>query len=254
MNNTFFSLGAPAVTLATLQTLQGGVYNITDYGGNVAIWVNGQWRFQLPFRTDWAGRPAVGLVPVGTELQVTDYGSQKWISDGTVWRPAQGRVTIGQKWGDYATPLATLQAVTTGQFTIPGGNPLIPAGLIVPHSSVRGFATIKKVGGNAAVRFDGRIGTSGNTSDALFASVTPSATSTGLDVQLAAAARFRGAANRLAALQFVGDGLTGGAVGPGNDFTANVNTAMDMQVSFYIGAGHVSDVYNLIGYNIWLEA
>jgi hypothetical protein len=124
----------------------------TPYGENTATVVNGAYRYLMPFVTTWDKRPWAGLVPAGTELQVTDYANQKWISDGIYWRPAQGRVTIKQKWGSYEKPLATLQTMATGQFTIPGGNPLIPAGMIVPHSSVRCFATIKKVGGNAGVR------------------------------------------------------------------------------------------------------
>ena len=225
----------------------------TQYGKNIATVVNGVLRYLMPFVTTWSGRPPASSVPVGTELQVTDYGNQKWVSNGTYWRPAQGRVTIAQHWGSYEKPLATLQTVATGQFTIPGGNPLIPAGMIVPHSSVRCFATIRKVGGNAGVRFDVRIGTSGNISDSLFASFNSTTPTTGLDVQHAAAARFGGEANRLAALRYIGDGHTTAYIGSGIDLTVNVNTAMDMKVSFSIGVGHVSDVYNLIGYNIWLE-
>ena len=149
----FFTPSTLARLPSSVRLLTGTVFEITDYGGNIATAVNGVWLFEYPFCTTWANRPPVNLVPAGTELQVTDYANQKFISDGTYWRPAQGRVTIVQKWGSYEKPLATLQTVATGQFTIPGGNPLIPAGMIVPHTSVRCFATIRKVGGNAGVRF-----------------------------------------------------------------------------------------------------
>ena len=68
----------PSASLPT-----GTQYEVTDYGGNVAIVINGAWRFVAPFRTKWADRPPVGIVPAGTELQVTDYANQKFISDGT---------------------------------------------------------------------------------------------------------------------------------------------------------------------------
>ena len=51
----------------------------TPYGENVATVVNGTFRYLLPFVTTWAGRPPASSVPVGTELQVTDYANQKWI-------------------------------------------------------------------------------------------------------------------------------------------------------------------------------
>ena len=128
-------------------------YEISDYGGNIATAVGGVWRFEFPFRTTWANRPPVNLVPIGTELQVTDYASQKWICDGTYWRPAQGRVTIGQQWGRVGQPLASLSG--SASFTIPGGNPLIRAGMIIPHSRVYCETFVRKDGVNAAANFYG---------------------------------------------------------------------------------------------------
>ena len=120
----------PAVGLRS-----GTAYEITDYGGNIATVVAGAWRFEYPFRTTWANRPAVGLVPAGTELQVTGYANQKWISDGAYWRPAQGRAILKELHGLIAAgrQIAQLSGVSSGIFTIPGGCK-IPAGMVIPHS------------------------------------------------------------------------------------------------------------------------
>src|SRR5574343_1604843 len=115
----------PSASLPT-----GTQYEITDYGKTVAIVINGIWRFVAPFRTTWAGRPPVGLVPAGTELQVTDYANQKFISDGTYWRPAQGRALLKMLCQPLATPLAIFTGGTAGLFALPGGPVKIPAGLI----------------------------------------------------------------------------------------------------------------------------
>src|SRR5574343_72124 len=230
-----------------------GTMRLTEFG--LATYDGSRWTLaDLEPRT-WAQLRAIptALLTPGMVCRVTDYAYQQWVWDGTYWRPAQGRVTIAQQWGDYATPLAMLSATVAGQFTTPGGNPLIPAGMIIPHSSVRVFTMMKKVGGTATVSFQCRIGTANNTSDSLFAATTPSPTATNLDIQLSAAARFRNSSSRLAALQYSGDGLSAGTVGPGNDFTANINTMADMRVTFSVLAGNVADSYNFIGYNVWLE-
>ena len=84
--NTLVPISLQQKSLAALPSAvglrTGSAYEITDYGGNIATAVNGVWRFEYPFRTTWANRPPVNLVPAGTELQVTDYANQKWISDG----------------------------------------------------------------------------------------------------------------------------------------------------------------------------
>lgn len=87
-------------------------------------------------QSTWASRPAPTAVPAGTRLQVTDYGYQEFVSDGQHWRPAHGRVLIKQMGGTQSTPIASLSGITSGTFSIPGGNPRIQAGMIAPHSRV----------------------------------------------------------------------------------------------------------------------
>lgn len=248
-------IGFPLAGLPSATSLATGTsFEITDYGGNISTAVNGVWRFEYPFRTTWAGRPAVNLVPVGTELQVTDYNNQKFISDGMYWRPAQGRISISQQWGYYSTPLSVISGATAGNFTIPNGNPKIPAGMIIPGSTLRCKSALRKVNANATVVFSAQVGTNGGSADAVLATTTSSA-STNLDVTLAGAARFGSQTTRLSSIQRVGDGFTqGSTTGAGNDGTAGVNTAADMYLSIRVSSGSASDIFNLIGYELSLEA
>lgn len=231
----------------------GTAYEITDYGGNIAVAVNGTWRFEFPFRTTWAGRPPVNLVSPGTELQATDYANQKWICDGPYWRPAQGRVSIGAQWGSYLTPLAVLQNVTSGIFTIPNGNPKVSAGMIIPGSTLRIKPVVKKMGANGTVVFAAHLGTTATSADAVVATGTSTAV-TNLDINLSGAAHFSGIQNRLCSIQWVGDGTSqASTAGAGNDGTYNINTTVDQFVIFRCYSGNTSDIYNLIGYEVSLE-
>lgn len=230
----------------------GTAYEITDYGGNVAVAVGGQWRFELPFRTTWAGRPAVGLVPTGTELQVTDYANQKWINDGNVWRPAQGRVSIGQQHGKVSQPLATLSNTSQGVFTIPGGNPLIKAGMIIPHSRVYLEALTRKEGTGGTAGFYGRLALVGASfPDATFATATIANSNLQCN-------RFFGSANfgtsktQFATSQYLAPGSA--ATNSTVDKTSQINTDADMEVSMSITPASIADSFSLFGYSIWLEA
>lgn len=227
-------------------------YEISDYGGNIATAVNGAWRFEYPFRTTWTGRPAVGLVPAGTELQVTDYANQKWISDGTYWRPAQGRVTIGQQWGKVSLPLATLSGVTQGFFTVPGGNPLIKAGMIIPHSRVYLEALTRKEGAGGTAGFYGRLATIGASDpDATFATATIGNTNLQCN-RFHSFAGFGTSKTQFVTPQYLAPGAA--ATNSTTDKGASINTDADMEVTLSIKAATVTDSFSLFGYNIWLEA
>lgn len=230
----------------------GTTYEITDYGGNIVVAVNGAYRFALPFVTTWAERPPVGLVPVGTELQVTDYANQKWISDGTYWRPAQGRVCIAQQYGKVSQPLATLSGIVQGYFTIPGGTPLIKAGMITPHSRVYLEALTRKEGTGGTAGFYGRLARVGSVfPDATFAIATIGNSNLQCN-------RFYGTANfGTSTTQFVTPQYLAPAAGAVNstvDKASQVNTDEDMEVSMSIASATVTDSFSLFGYSVWLEA
>jgi len=230
----------------------GTAVEITNYGGNVALAVNGQWRFELPFRTTWAGRPAVGLVPAGTELQATDYANQKWICDGAYWRPAQGRVNIGQQYGNASQPLATLSNTVQGYFTIPGGNPLIKAGMIIPHSRVYFEALTRKEGTGGTAGFYGRLALVGASyPDATFATATIGNNNLQCH-RFYSTANFGTSKTQFVTPQYLAPGA--GATNSTVDKGAQVNTDADMEVSMAIASATVTDSFSLFGYSVWLEA
>ena len=237
-----------AVGLAT-----GTSYEILDYGGNIATAVNGVWRFEYPFRTTWANRPPVNLVPAGTELQVTDYANQKWISDGTYWRPAQGRVAIAQQWGKVSSPLATLNNTTQGIFTIPGGNPLIKAGMIVPHSRVYLEALTRKGGTGGTALFHGRlaqVGAASSYPDSVFAILMLGNYNLQC-IRLFCTANFGTSKTQFLTPQHLPP--AGGAVNIIVDKASQINTDVDMEITMSIAYANIADSFSLLGYNIWLE-
>ena len=241
-------------TVATLPNpatmVTGTIVAVSDYGGNVAVAVNGMWRFEFPFRTTWVGRPAVGLVPVGTELQVTDYANQKFISDGTYWRPAQGRALIYSRSADsISTPIATLSA--TGVFALPGGSPIIPAGMIAPQTKVCAVAQFRKYGSSGSVNAGVRLGTSGTTSDSYLCGGWLINANLA-DLKAVGFAFFGTQSNR-----FITGGYqpenTGNANSVFTDPTTNINTTVSMLASPSVTVMTAGDTAALLSYQLWLE-
>ena len=250
----FYTQG-PEYTLATLPPAAGlptgTPYTVTDYGGNVAVAVNGQWRFELPFRTTWADRPAVELVPAGTELQVTDYGNQKWINDGTYWRPAQGRVLIYAKVTDsLATPLATLSAA--GIFAIPGGAPKIPAGMIIPQMKVCATTQFRKYGTAASASVNTKLGTTGGFGDQYLCGGSIGNNNLG-DMKANGFAFFGAQSNRYISGGWMAENSSsyGGVV---TEISTNVNTAADMWATPAVTVMTAPDTIGLLSHQVWLEA
>ena len=225
-------------------------YEISDYGGNLAVAVNGAWRFSYPFRTTWTGRPDAGLVSAGTELQVTDYANQKFISDGTYWRPAQGRALIYSKTADsISTPIATLSAA--GVFALPGGSPVIPAGMIAPQTKVCAVAQFRKYGSSGTVAAGVRLGTSGTTSDSYLCGGWLANTNWA-DLKAVGFAFFGTQSNR-----FITGGYqpenTGNASSVFTDPTTNVDTTVAMSASPCVTVMTAGDTAALLSLQVWLE-
>ena len=241
-------------TLAGLGSAHGFItgtrFAVTDCGGNIAVAVNGQWRFELPFSTTWANRPPINLVPAGAELQVTDYGYQKFISDGTYWRPAQGRAMIYSKVADsISTPIATLSAA--GVFALPGGSPVIPAGMIAPQTKVCAVAQFRKYGSSGSVNAGVRLGTAGSTSDSYLCGGWLSNTNWA-DLKAVGFAFFGTQSNR-----FITGGYqpenTGNNSGVFTDPTTNVDTTVGMLASPAVTVMTAGDTAALLSLQVWLE-
>lgn len=223
-------------------------YEISDYGGNVAVAVNGQWRFELPFRTTWAGRPAVGLVPIGTELQVTDYANHKFISDGTYWRPAQGRAMLLSKWGTTSAPLAVLTGAVDSQFTLTAADKTIKAGMLIPGCKLNAQMWVVRNGTAGTAYAYAKIGTSDSYSDGSFAGVSMGVTE-GLSLRMDVLATI--VSSQLFTMSTIAPGASGTTA---SSSSGNVNVASDMFFSAHIRAANTADTFKLVGYQLVMEA
>ena len=230
-------------------------YEILDYGGNIATAVGGAWRFEFPFRTTWTNRPPVNLVPVGAELQVTNYNNQKWISDGTYWRPAQGVVVLYDLFGlnDGTGHIAQIAGATSGTFAIPGGLK-IPESMILNGTKISVQVEAAKVGANGTANFSVTLGILNSASGGVMSSISvPSAT--GSQMFASCAARFGVSTTKFNTRNSLGEGVT--QASPSTimyDRTNNINTAADMWINVNINSANAGDAFNLIGIQVKLEA
>ena len=228
---------------------------VISVDGNAAIVSGGQIKYITPFRTTWEARPAASSVMAGAELQVTDYGNRKWISDGVNWLPAQGVVILYDLFGlnDGTGHIAQISGATSGTFAIPGGLK-IPAGMIRSGAKISVQAEITKVGGNGAASATITLGTLNAASDSNV-SGQPISTGTGMQALMTCAARFGASTTKFNTRDYVGEGVSQASVANVmKDRTSNINTAADMWVNVNISAANAGDVFNLIGIQVKLES
>ena len=257
--NTGISLSKPIKTysmenLPPPATLRDGttVFVTSPYGDNTAIVVNGAYRYLMPFMTTWDEKPWVGLVPPGTELLVTDYANQKWVSNGIYWRPAQGRAIIAQQHGKSTQPLATLKNTTQGYFTIPGGNPIIKGGMIIYHSRVYIEVLTRKLGTGSPAGFYARLARVGASSypDSTFATATLGNNNLQCN-RFFSTANFGTSKTQFLTPQYLAPAA--GAVGSTVDKASQINTDYDMEVTLSIASANVADSFELLSFAVWLE-
>ena len=234
--------GSNIVTAET-NPLTGGIESLTA-GGQVIS----------PYASfTWAGKPAVAAWPVGVPIIVTDVGGpagSQWVTDGSNWLPANGRVVLASRSGSIAAPVATLTGTTTGKFTLPA-NIVLPAGILMPgKSKVEVIAALRKTGTAATVQFAATLGTANSTVDAALIATTSGA-GTNSDVII----------NPLAAPSSTSSITTSswssiGTTGTANfiDRTTNINTALDMFVNLAVFSGNVADTYSLLSYEVAIKS
>ena len=241
--------------IADLGSAQGFItgtsFAVTDYGGNIATAVNGQWRFEYPFRTTWANRPPVNLVPVGTEMQATDYANQKWINDGTVWRPAQGRALLLSSSSGSSGFIAQISGLTAAVFTVPGNK--IPAGMIPPQGRILVASDGFKTGASASYRLRTHLGLLNSAGDPEVTSVVGNS-ATGSPFAMSTSSRFGPETSRFSSRGGLGDGVSSTSGFVMNSRNTGLNTQEDMFVNIAVAEGNVADVYNLVSLQVWLEA
>ena len=229
----------------------GTAFSVTDYGGNIATVVAGAWRFEYPFRTTWSGRPAVGLVPVGTELQVTDFANQKWINDGTYWLPAQGRALLLSRSSGATGFIAQISGLTAAVFTVSGNK--IPAGMIPPEGRILVTSDGFKTGGTAGYRLRTHLGLLNSAADPEITSVV-SSSATGVPFAMSTSARFGQETGRFSSRGGLGEGVSSTTGFVMNSKNFGLNTQEEMFVNIAVAEGNIADVYNLVSLQVWLEA
>ena len=199
----------------------------------------------------WADRPTAAAAGNGALQWFSDIGGGSlWRSDGTNWRPANGRTRLYAKNGLIAAPLATLTGVTSGVFTLPE-TLTIPAGLIAPHSAVWGNFEIFRTGATATALVQWRIGTAGTTSDSIVYQSSMSAT-TNHQSRSYSAAKFGTGTDRFFAPNS-SNMNGGGSQAAGVDRTTNVNTAAAMYATVDLSSANAADTFSLIAYSLWIE-
>ncbi len=199
----------------------------------------------------WADRPTAAAAGNGALQWFSDIGGGSlWRSDGTNWRPANGRTRLYAKNGLIAAPLATLTGVTSGVFTLPE-TLTIPAGLIAPHSAVWGNFEIFRTGATATALVQWRIGTAGTTSDSIVYQSSMSAT-TNHQSRSYSAAKFGTETDRFFAPNS-SNMNGGGSQAAGADRTTNVNTAAAMYATVDLSSANAADTFSLIAYSLWIE-
>lgn len=228
----------------------GTVRQVTDYGGTIAISDGNRWRLER-LTCNWTDKPAANAVPVGTDLQVLDYNNVIFWSDGTYWRP-RGVQNLYHKNGLLTQPLATVTGITSATFSTPVLK--IPAGMITPHSKLSTQVNGRKTTGTANAVFDIRLGTSNSVADSsIVGGYISSQANT--DFDFASAAKFASFTNKFFTQGWIGEGSTAANSSPfNNDRMANVNTAADMYLNFYISSANIADSFGLLSYRVTIEA
>lgn len=232
-------------TLAQVQTNADGSISLLGASGEIIS--------LTPASYTWAGKPAASASNSGQTIRITDIGNDAdgslWKSDGTAWRPVGNRLLVDAAGGTLASPLATYTGAAAGNFTLPAGNPLIPADVLPVGAIVRVEAYMRRHGANGTATFNIRLGTAGTNSDSVFYQVTTTATDNKDQSSI-------GAARITSSSTFT----TTGFLLPGNagvlsmvDKSTNINTASGMYVSFDMAGANALDSFDLISYSVWAE-
>jgi hypothetical protein len=201
----------------------------------------------------WAGMPAASASNAGVPIRVSNVGTSAagsiWMSDGTVWRPVNGRLLLASGIGSVGTPFATYSG-TGAQFPLPGGNPSFPAGLFAHNAEVTIDAMVRRTGTNSSATFSARLGTGGTTGDSTI-NAQNIVNNNPNDFWMYSKAAFP-VSTTMTTSQWLPPGVIAG-VSAFADKTTNVNTASVNYLSFDIYGSNAGDTYELIAYNFWLE-
>lgn len=201
----------------------------------------------------WATKPAVANWPTYRPIILTDIGvgGSMWHHNGVNWYPTAGTVKLYSLHGSLATPITTLTGTAGALFTLPGGNPQIPAGLLVSGKAKLHYeGRLRKTTATAAASIIATLGVNNSASDDQIMNKSTGA---------AANSDVRGDANVWivsATVATVDSNAAPHAAGGATQFadrTAAINTAAAMYAGIGISGANVEDSFSLLSFSVILE-
>ena len=206
----------------------------------------------------WAGKPLATEVTISSIIRIpasefTHTSVPAWgiflMSDGVMWRPMGGQV-IAEEWGTLAAPLASHSSISEAAFTLPGGTPIMPAGLILPGMSVEILAIFRDNGAHTgAGAINCRMGVSSSVLTNTVVGFASGSAGTNWDVQIRTEVRISTSTNGIYHNFTSTNGTTSAT--RVYDVTSTFDTSSAHRFSFS-RANTVANPTDLIGYKIRL--
>lgn len=183
----------------------------------------------------------------GAVYNVSNANNTLWKSDGTNWRPVGGCALIYRKSGSLASPIATISASTAARFSISGGNPTIPANMLLSGTSrINVRALVRKNGANGTWNLNARLGTADSTADQLLQQ--SSETNVNDRQHYIFTDAFVSGAAAFTPTNFLVPNSPGTTAA--TDKTGNFSVASANLVSFDISAANASDSFDLVSASV----
>lgn len=198
----------------------------------------------------WATKPAIANWPANRPIIITDVGlyPTMWWHNGVNWRPVNGSFILAKYAGSVTNPIATLTGVAASKFTLSGGDPTIPANLLIPGSSViTAEMRMRKPSATATVFGAIRMGTAGTTADQIIGQEQLGA-GANADQRLKGSVMIDTSTRALFDNLMTDDSMVG--ANGWTDTTTNINTAAAMYVIPHVHSGNVADNYSLLGFEV----
>jgi len=200
----------------------------------------------------WANRPLPTAVGVGSQMITTDIGSFRiwWYSDGTYWRPLNGRAGISTQYGTVAAPLATLTATGAIQTAALPIIPSIPPNMLIPGARVCTDVRGLKTGATASHYFGAGIGPTQNPGAAL----APILLGGAMPAQSGAAGPSIAYAQVLSATKIASPSYTGTGFSSAGYSEATIDLTVTNYVNVQVNNQFASpDTLAIFSVNVWLE-
>lgn len=234
---------AELTAMPTSILLVGTTCYVSDYKARF-IWDGTSWSAMSSLVTTWAiVKTLAASFKVGTEVVLTDYGNQRFFTDGTKWRPVGGRALLSSINGRVASPVATLTGVTSGVF---GVSTKIPAGMLKAGSRV-----IVRCHASQSLAFTATVGmyfgVNGSTADTLVSSSSLAATA-GQGVR----GEYEFYVSSIPTIMTTPQWLAYGAVGTGGlaDRTVADTSSLDLFITVGISGGNATNTYSLVSHSV----